>query len=194
VTIAYQFAKLNGSEGFSAGNFFSFFTIQSNIAAAATLLLTALVRQDERSKTFDAVRGAATFYIAITGAVFALLLSGHQEDLDTDVALVNFVVHFLTPLVLVVDWFLDPPRHRIGTRIAVLWLTYPVAWFAYTLIRGSVTGWYPYPFVDVNRHGYATVLLLAVMFTVVFAAFAALFSWLTRLRAVRMHLPNADAS
>ena len=114
VAMTYQFAKLNGNPGFSPGNFFSFFTIQSNVFAATMLVLTALVRRDERSRLFDALRGAATFYITITGVVFALLLSGLQEDLDTHIAFVNFVVHYLIPVVLVVDWFVDPPRHRLG--------------------------------------------------------------------------------
>ena len=42
--MTYQFAKLNGNASFSPGNFFSFFTIQSNILAASMLVLTALVR------------------------------------------------------------------------------------------------------------------------------------------------------
>ena len=74
--MTYQYAKLNGFASFRPGNFFSFFTIQSNILAATLLVLTALIRRDERSRSFDAVRGAATFYITITFVVFALLLSG----------------------------------------------------------------------------------------------------------------------
>src|SRR5262245_61496379 len=154
LAMTYQYAKLNGSPGFSSGNFFSFFTIQSNILAVVTLVTAALVRRDERSRLFDALRGAATFYITITGVVFALLLSGHQEDLDTHIWFVNFVGHQLIPVVLVVAWLIDPPRHRLGIRIALAWLAYPFAWFAYTLIRGAAVDWYPYPFVDVSRHGY----------------------------------------
>lgn len=183
VAMTYQFAKLNGSETFSEGNFFSFFTIQSNVFAAAMLVMTALVRRGERSLLFDAVRGAATFYITITFVVFALFLSGLQEDLDTHVAFVNFVVHYLVPIVLLVDWFLDPPRHRLGMRIAALWLIYPAAWFAYTLVRGSAVDWYPYPFVDVARHGYGRVLANGVVFTLAFAVGAALFAWLTDRRS-----------
>ena len=136
VAMTYQFAKLNGNVSFSSGNFFSFFTIQSNIMAATMLVLTALVRRDERSRLFDALRGAVTFYITITFVVFALFLSGLQEDLDTHIAFVNFVVHYLIPIVLLVDWFLDPPRRRLGMGVASAWLAYPLAWFAYTLARG----------------------------------------------------------
>jgi hypothetical protein len=185
VAMTYQFAKLNGNPGFSPGNFFSFFTIQSNLLAATILVLTALVRRDERSRLFDALRGAATFYIAITGIVFALLLSGLQEDLDTHIAFVNFVVHYLIPVVLVVDWFVDPPRHRLGLRVAMAWLAYPLVWFAYTLARGSATDWYPYPFVDVAQHGYGGVLARGVVFLLAFGIGAALFALLSDRRSSR---------
>ncbi len=183
VAMAYQFAKLNGSETFSEGNFFSFFTIQSNIFAAVMLVMTALVRREERSKLFEVLRGAATFYITITFVVFAVFLAGQQEDLDTHVGFVNFVVHYLVPVVLLVDWFLDPPRHALGWRVAALWLIYPAAWFAYTLVRGSAVDWYPYPFVDVASHGYGRVLANGLAFTIAFAVAAAAFAWLSDLRS-----------
>jgi hypothetical protein len=183
VAMTYQLARLQGHPSFrGADNFFSFFTIQSNIGAATVLVLTALVRPAERSRSFEAVRAAATFYIAITGLVFALLLSGLQEQLDTHNAFANAVVHYVIPIAAVVDWLIDPPRHRLSARIAVAWLAYPLAWFTYTLIRGSVVGWYPYPFVDVSEHGYGRVLVNAVVFLVAFLAGALAFAWLAARR------------
>ena len=170
--IAYQFGKLDGEPSFSAGNFFSFFTIQANLLAICVLALAALVRPGERTAAFDSLRGAATLYIAITGVVFALLLSGLQESLDTHTPWMDFVVHKLTPVVLVADWLVDPPRHRLPWRVALAWLCYPAAWFAYTLVRGSIVGWYPYPFVDVAAHGYGRVLLNAAVLLVGFAVAA----------------------
>ena len=98
-----------------------------------------------------------TLYIAITGVVFALLLSGLQESLDTHMAWVDFTVHKLIPAVLVADWLIDPPRHRLSYRVGLAWLLYPFAYLVYTLIRGAQVDWYPYPFLDVSRHGYARV-------------------------------------
>ena len=60
----------------ASGNFFSFFTIQTNLFAIVMLVLVTIVRPAERTILFDTVRGAVTLYIAITGAVFALLLVG----------------------------------------------------------------------------------------------------------------------
>jgi hypothetical protein len=186
VAITYQLARLQGHPAFrGAGNYFSFFTIQSNIIAAAMFVLAALVRPGERSLGFEALRGAATFYIAITGVVFAALLSGLQEQLDTHNEFVNSTVHYVIPAAAVIDWFLDPPRQRLGLKVAILWLAYPLLWFAYTLARGSVVHWYPYPFVDVSEHGYGRVLLNGVVFAVAFAAGAIAFTRITRWRTLR---------
>ena len=35
----------------------------------------------------------------------------------------------------------------------------PIAWLAYTPVRGEVTGWYPYPLVGAADPGYGRVLL-----------------------------------
>ena len=170
VAITYQLARLQGHASFRGpGNFFSFFTIQSNILAATALVLTALVRPAERSFAFESVRAAATFYIAITGVVFATLLSGLQEQLDTHNAFVNSVVHYIVPAAAIVDWLIDPPQYRFPAKVALAWLAYPFLWFVYTLIRGSVVHWYPYPFVDVSQHGYGRVLLNGVAFLVAFS-------------------------
>jgi hypothetical protein len=115
-------------------------------------------------------------YVAITGIVFAVLLAGHQEDLDTHIAWVDFVVHRLIPIVVVADWLMDPPRHRLPLRIAAAWLGYPVLWFAYTLIRGAGVDWYPYPFVDVTRIGYGGVAWRAAIMAVAFAGAAVAFA------------------
>ena len=45
---------------------------------------------------------------------------------------------------------------------------YPLAWLAFTLVRGAVIDWYPYPFVDVVAHGYARVAINCLVVAVLF--------------------------
>ena len=84
-------------------------------------------------------------------------------------------MHTLIPVVLVVDWLIEPARRELPLWVAGAWLAYPIAWFAYTLIRGANVDWYPYPFVDVARHGYDRVALNAVLLVVAFAVGAVAF-------------------
>ena len=48
----------------------------------------------------------------------------------------------------------------------------PVAWLAFTLVRGPIVEWYPYPFLDVNEHGYPLVLVNVVVVALLYLAFA----------------------
>ena len=182
VAMTYQFAA-TADTAFLKANFFSFFTIQSNILAVAALFALVLVPHARRTPLFDGARSAVVLYMAITGIVFALLLSGLQEELQTTIPWVDFVVHKLMPIVLVADWLIDPPRHRLPRWAVAAWLSFPLAWIAYTLIRGANVDWYPYPFVDVSRLGYDGVLGRSVVLAVGFAAAGAGLLWLGNRRS-----------
>lgn len=198
VAMAYQFGYLYGNPAFSAGNFFSFFTIESNILAVVMLGLLVVVRGEERTPVFEALRGAVVLYVAITGIVFALLLSRLQEELQTATAWVDFVVHKLLPIVLVADWVLDPPRRRLPLWVAAAWLSYPLAYVVYTLVRGPYVDWYPYPFLDVSLHGYGGVAWRCVVLSVGFAAGAVLVvvvgNRMAAFRVRRHRVPPSEAT
>jgi hypothetical protein len=123
---------------------------------------------------------------------------GLQEDLDTHIAWVDFTVHKLMPVVLVVDWLLEPARDRLPLWTAAGWLAYPLAWFTYTLVRGASEHWYPYAFVDVASHGYGRVLVNAAVLVVCFAGGALVFlligNWRTRTVVARAGSRSASAS
>lgn len=176
VAITYQFASLRqGLPTFNPGNFFSFLTIQTNLLAIAMLALVVVVRPPERTVLFDAVRGAVTLYIAITGLVFALLLAGLQESLDTHIAWGRLHSPQADPGHPRRGLAPRPPQHRLSPRIAAFWLLYLFAYLVYTLVRGRSVGWYPYPFLDVSQHGYGGVLLSCVAMLLGMVVLAAAF-------------------
>lgn len=180
--MTYQFAA-TADTAFRKTNFFSFFTIQANMLAVATLFALVLVPRARRSPLFDGARCGAVLYMAITGVVFALLLSGLQEELQTTIPWVDFVVHKLMPVALVADWLVDPARHRLPRWTVLAWLSFPLAWVTYALVRGADVDWYPYPFVDVSRIGYDGVLGRSVVLAIGFAAAGAALLWLGNRRA-----------
>jgi hypothetical protein len=182
--IACQFAR-SAQTDFLKANFFSFFTIQSNLIAVAALFALVLVAPGRRTPLFDGARNAAVLYMAITGVVFALLLSGLQEDLQTSASWVDVVVHKLMPVVLVADWLVDRPRHRLPRWTVLAWLAYPLAWLVYTLVRGASADWYPYPFVDVSDLGYGGVLARSFVLAFGIATAGAALLWASNRRALR---------
>ncbi|WP_412540624.1 Pr6Pr family membrane protein [Longispora sp. K20-0274] len=171
--VGWQLAYLlRNIPDYRIGNFFSFFTILSNLLTVVTFLLCARYG----SRGFDQLRGATTLYMTTTGIVYAILLS--DIEVDTTVPWTNFVVHQLMPVVVLLDWLLDPPHRRLVFRTALLWLVFPVLYLVYSLIRGPIVDWYPYPFLDPRRDGgYGRVAMMSAVIAVVIFGLAMAVRW-----------------
>lgn len=154
---------------FAPANFFSFFTVEANLFAVGVLLVSASV--GHRSRRLDLSRGASTLYMLTTIVVFTLLLSDLAPELLTAVPWDNTVLHYLMPLGVMLDWVIEPPRPRIPFRSALVWLIVPLVYVVYSLVRGELVGWYPYPFLDPGHGGYSTVALVSVGVAVAVAMF-----------------------
>jgi hypothetical protein len=136
--------------GVSDADYFSYFTVLSNLFASAMLLYGALRSGRERPGTIEMFRGAAVVYILTTGIVYLLLLSGHAPAYPW----VNAILHYLMPVAVTLDWLLDPPHVRLDpARTVVLWMAFPLLYIIYTLARGAIVNWYPYLFVNPHRGG-----------------------------------------
>jgi hypothetical protein len=165
--------------GNSVVNFFSFFTIQSNIIGAIAITTAALAGPAARSSVWlSQLRGAATLYMGITGMIFSLLLSG--ADVQTPIPWVNSVLHYVFPLFIVIDWLVDRSVRPLSFRQGLVFLVYPVAYGAYSLIRGPIVDWYPYPFLDPRVNGYLYVAVMMVFVAVVGLALAWVLCWASR--------------
>ncbi|MEV6239862.1 Pr6Pr family membrane protein [Lentzea sp. NPDC051838] len=151
-------------EKFRLVNHFSYFTVLSNVFAAVVALLG--VFQPVSAQ----IRGAAVLYMTTTGLVYAILLRG--VDVQTP-AYANWVLHVVVPILVVAEWLLAPER----TRRAWTWLAFPLAYLIYTLVRGPIVDWYPYPFLDPRSHGYGDVALSCVSVAVIIGALAFFVSW-----------------
>ena len=162
-------------------NYLTYFTVDSNLIASILFLVGAARWRSERSPTLDLLRGGAVVYMSVTGVVFAVLLSG--TNVDTAIPWVNSVVHELMPIVVVVDWLLDPPQTRLTLKQGALWLGYPLVWIVYELIRGSITGKYHYPFLNPANAGYGAVAFYTVAILVVMLVFCLVVVWLGNVRS-----------
>lgn len=132
---------------------FSFFTIQSNIFVLGTSLALALnIFRDGR--VWRVLRLDAILGIIITGLVYETILAPlvHPEGWAL-AATIGF--HYISPWATLIGWLLFGPRPRITWATTALAFIWPVAWLVYTFVHGAVTGWYPYPFLDVTTIGFA---------------------------------------
>jgi hypothetical protein len=178
--IAYQLVKGLEGPGWSTANYFSYFTILSNLFAVGVFLVGALRPVARRSAGFELLRGACVMYMLTTGIVYAVLLSGERAS----IAWVNDVVHRAMPIALALDWLIDPPRWALPVRRVLLWMAFPLLYVIYTLIRGSIVNWYPYFFVNPHHHGgYLRVAAACVAIGIGQIALALLIAWIGSRRA-----------
>ena len=135
---------------------FSFFTIQSNLFVLGTsIALVVDVLRDGR--VWRVVRFDALLGIIITGLVYETILAPlvHPEGWAL-VATIGF--HYISPWATLIGWLIFGPRPRMTWATTALAFIWPVAWLVYTFVHGAVTGWYPYPFLDVTTIGFADSL------------------------------------
>ncbi len=117
------------------------------------------------------VTGAALLYITITSLVYHLILVPHASSpfamtggpVTGWQAVTNQVLHTVTPIAAVIDWLFLTAPGRLRLRMAATWLLYPLTYLAVSLGRGELIlpgtpGRYLYSFLDVERHGYKSVL------------------------------------
>jgi hypothetical protein len=133
----------------------SYFTIWSNIvvAVAATVLARGSHGRRAQVLLLDAL-----LMITVTAIVYQLLLAPSIDNEGWGL-LTDPWLHVVTPLVAVATWLWAGPRGWLTLRLLPLSLVLPLAWVAWMLARGAVVDAYPYDFVNVAAHGYASALL-----------------------------------
>jgi hypothetical protein len=168
-----QAIVLAQADRFDATRFFAYFTIQSNLIGVVAFAL--LVRNGDRprSRSLELLRGAAAVYLTITFFVVIFLLS--NVDVQLGLVWVDVVLHKIFPIIVVLDWIVDPPTIRLTPRDVLIWLVFPLIWTGLTMVRGALDGWYPYPFLDPANGGYGQVAITAVAITIGFIVVSLVF-------------------
>jgi hypothetical protein len=185
---------VNAKHGFFRGaaaglNVFAFFTIQSNLLVGATCLLLAW-KLDLASTVFNVFRLIGVVAIAVTGIVYHVALAG-LFDLDSWALTADMILHTVVPLLAVIGWLVYGPRGRTSRLVARYTILFPLAYMVFTLIRGAIVGFYPYPFADVNALGYPRAIVNGVWITLIFYALAVGAAALDRILARQRTTPPA---
>ncbi|WP_086561044.1 Pr6Pr family membrane protein [Streptomyces africanus] len=166
-----------------------YFAIQSNILLALVMALSARRAWTARRPLPGAVLGATLLYVVIASLVYHLLLANEASPFSLTgeaaaaptgwQAVAHHTLHTLTPIAAVLDWLLLTAPGRLHLRQASTWLLYPLAYLAFSLIRGELLlpgtpDRYLYPFLDVDQDGYKKVLGNALLLGLSFYALAVL--------------------
>ncbi|KUO15371.1 Pr6Pr family membrane protein [Streptomyces dysideae] len=166
----------------------SLFSTQATILLALTLTVSARRAWTARRPLPSSLTGAALLYVMITGLVYHLLLANSTSPFALTPeathpagwhAITNQLLHTAIPIAAVLDWLLLTPNARLHLRQAATWLLFPLAYLAFTFTRGELLlpgtpTRYLYPFLDVDLHGYKSVLGNALLLALAFYALAIL--------------------
>jgi hypothetical protein len=151
----------------------SYYTLQSNIIVLVFFVWLAVRTWRRRSLELTpagrTVKGMVMLCVFLTFLIFHFVLSPTLFAMGGDGASyalspANILVHYVTPLLAVVDCLLFDPKGRWRKFDPLIWTAIPWAYLAFALIRAQFAsfprgGRYPYFFIDLDQLGVGGVAL-----------------------------------
>lgn len=158
-----------GRTGFgSVVFFFSFFTILSNILAVLCLL--AVLLGDAGGLAFfrkAQVPSAVALYMLVVAIIYIGILEGLWAPTGL-MRVLDTLLHYVMPAIFLVFWLIFVRKGTLAYGDIPKILAFPFLYAVYVLIRGGLTGEYPYPIMNAAKLGYPTALLNTVFIFVLF--------------------------
>jgi hypothetical protein len=157
--VVWQVTDRLANNLFRPAEYFSYFSIQGTLIAAVMLGYTGWLAwmgtPEKRQVTI--ARVSATTYIVVIALVYNALLRGSAGDArDAGYAwpvIPNEIIHVWAAVIILLDWLLIAGASQVRLRAALWVAVYPLAWLAFSLIRGIVDGWWAYWFLNPNEPG-----------------------------------------
>jgi hypothetical protein len=147
--------------------FFSFFTIQSNIIVALCFSAYFMSGKWKSFFTRPGTQTAVTVYIIVVGTVYNLVLRSIWHPTGFQIP-VDEILHSVIPLLMLLFWLLYTPKAGLQWKDAFTWALYPLCYTFFIGVRGAISGFYPYPFINVTELGYPKVLMNGMVLVLVF--------------------------
>jgi len=180
--LSLQLATQNGkSIGSGLEVFSSYFTVLTNLLVCVSLTLSLAAPSSTAGRWCSrpsTVAGIATS-ITFVGLSYHFLLR-HTWNPQGTRLIADVLLHYVVPALYVLYWWFTASKAKLGWMYPVAWSIYPTLYLVYALIRGSIIGSYPYPFIDAAALGYGRTMRNALGLLFVFIALGCLFVALSR--------------
>lgn len=146
-------------------NVFFYFTIVSNVLVGIVCLIL-MTNANKRGKVFEVFRLFSLIAIIITGIVYNTVL--RQLSNPEGLALVeNNMMHVIAPILATVGWLVFGPRIEFKWAKLGWCAVIGLVWIVVTFVRGAITHWYPYPFLNVDSLGYPSAIIACTVILLV---------------------------
>jgi len=162
-------------------DYLSYFTILSNILVALTLGSVALAPKSRLAGvlTRPPVAMATAVYITVTGLTYYFILS-RLHHLEGWTRHFDHLLHYVMPPATIVFWLAFIPKGSLRLRNVAWMLVPPLIYAVWTVVSGALSGFYPYPFVDVATLGYPKFLRNVAEFIVFFSLVGSIYTLIDR--------------
>lgn len=153
----------------STANFFSYFTILCNLLIAVSLTASLFFPKSTVGVFFSklSVQTPIALYIFIVSVVYNLVLRGILILSGWNLVLDN-MLHVIIPILYIIFWIFFRTKGSLKWQDGIYWIVFPFLYLVYSLIRGSIVNWYPYPFLNAAKFGYAKVFENIAIMLIVF--------------------------
>jgi len=176
-SVAWQVLDRLANNIFRPTEYFAYFSIVGSIATGVLALVTGayLLLSKSETKFLNIARLSAAVAMVVIGVVYHALLADAAGDVrDGDYAwpvLPNEIIHTYAPIAVAIEYLVSLKSPKLRLR-AALWVTvFPLAWLAFSIVRGLSTNWWPYWFINPNGEGgVGTVLFYVSAITIFFIA------------------------
>jgi hypothetical protein len=142
-------------------NSFKFYTIQTNFMVSLwfTLAIVWYNKPESLEKITGLLKGAFTLYITITFVLFAILYQVFYRPTGF-LAFSNIILHYITPVVFIVDWVLTETKIKYKWKFLPYWTIYPLFYLISSSIYITITGDYIYPSLNLSNLGILGYLII----------------------------------
>jgi FAR-17a/AIG1-like protein. len=182
-SVIWQVTDRTLNNNFRPFEYFAYFSIVSAILAGSLLVITGirLLGDLAESKRVEIARLSMTVAMIVVGVVYHALLSDVANDVrDGDYAwpvFPNEFIHTYGPVLIAIDYLLSNKEFKLRMRAAFWVVVFPLLWLTFSVIRGMITNWWPYWFINPNGEGGVSGMLsyiAAIAFFYIILGFAVL--------------------
>ncbi|KCZ60196.1 Pr6Pr family membrane protein [Hyphomonas chukchiensis] len=139
--------------------YFSYFTLDTNVLVAVAMGWSALAPESGPGKFFSkpGLRAAITLYILLVALVYHFMLRELWTPHGWE-KISNFILHYVTPVMMLSNWLLISRKDGLRLSQVPAWMAFPAVYATLVLLRGQLTGMYPYGFLNVAEIGWRASL------------------------------------
>jgi hypothetical protein len=155
-SVIWQVTDRIANEIFRPFEYFAYFSIVTAIVAGLFLITTSfgLLLDIEDTKWVEIARLSMAVALIVVGVVYHALLADVANDVrDGDYAwpvLPNQIIHTFAPILAAIEYLISIKAYRIRLRAFLLVAVFPLTWLVLSIIRGTMTNWWPYWFINPN--------------------------------------------